>query len=260
VEYDPIDPLVLFANTWYENLKRSVDGGVTWTVIEPMPWLTDALTISRQDPRLLLAVMDDFAGLKPLRRSADRGATWTTILAALNYPLATVAFAPSDDRHAYLGWADGRVSHSEDRGQTMLNLPVAGRLPSGRVHRIAVDWRDPKRFYVAFGALGIRQLWRGDIGATAADVTWTDVSGRLAAVSLPDLAITGLALHPTLEETIFVSNILGVYRSLDGGDSWAPYDGGLPNSFVSDLDIRPAAVGARLYASTMGRGIYSRRV
>lgn len=91
-------------------------------------------------------------------------------------------------------------------------------------------------------------------------MTWTEVSGRIAAASLPDLAITGIALHPTLEETIFVSNILGVYRSVDGGESWAPYDEGLPNCFVSDLDIRPLKVGAALYASTMGRGIYRRLV
>ena len=106
----------------------------------------------------------------------------------------------------------------------------------------------------------MRHLWRGDIGATANAVTWTDVSGRIAAASLPDLAITGLALHPTLDETIYVSNILGVYRSIDGGESWAPFDEGIPNSFVSDLDLRPRGLGAQLHASTMGRGIYRRGV
>ena len=50
--------------------------------------------------------------------------------------------------------------------------------------------------------------------------------------------------------------MLGVLRSVDGGDSWAPFDEGLPNAFVSDLDMR--ALDASLFASTMGRGMYRR--
>jgi hypothetical protein len=54
------------------------------------------------------------------------------------------------------------------------------------------------------------------------------------------------------------STLLGVLRSTDGGDSWAPFDEGLPNAFVSDLDMRSA--DRSLFASTMGRGIYRRYV
>lgn len=264
IEVDPANADVIYADTWGDRLKRSMDGGTTWTLIEPNAMLDgEAVAISRQDPLLLLAVKTDYSFAPPrkrVHRSTDRGTTWVqTLGGAINQFFETVAFAPSDDSHAYVGETNGKVAHSADKGVTWWGLPT-GALPAARIRRIAVDWKDPKRFYVAFGALGIRQLWRGDIGATANAVTWTEVSGRIAAASLPDLAITGIALHPTLEETIFVSNILGVYRSVDGGESWAPYDEGLPNCFVSDLDIRPLKVGAALYASTMGRGIYRRLV
>ena len=264
VEVDPTNADVIYADTWFQLLKRSMDGGATWTLIEPNAALDgEALSISRQDPMLLLAVKTDYSFAPPrkrIHRSTNQGTTWVqTLGGASNQFFETVAFAPSDDSHAYVGETNGKVAHSADKGVTWWVLPT-GTLPGVRIRRIAVDWKDPKRFYVAFGALGVRQLWRGDIGATANAVSWTDVSGRIAAPSLPDLAITGIALHPSLEETIYVSNILGVYRSIDGGESWAPYDEGLPNCFVSDLDIRPLAVGAMLYASTMGRGVYSRRV
>lgn len=264
IEVDPTNADIIFADTWFERLKRSMDGGATWTLIEPNAMLdAEAVAISRQDPMLVLAVKTDYSFAPPrkrIHRSTDQGTTWVqTLGGAINQFFETIALAPSDDSHAYVGETNGVVTHSADKGVTWWQLP-AGPLPTARIQRIAVDWKDPKRFYVGFGALGVRQLWRGDIGATANAVTWTDVGGRIAAASLPDLAITGIALHPRLEETIYVSNILGVYRSIDGGESWAPYDEGLPNCFVSDLDIRAMPVGTGLYASTMGRGIYSRRV
>jgi photosystem II stability/assembly factor-like uncharacterized protein len=70
--------------------------------------------------------------------------------------------------------------------------------------------------------------------------------------------LTGLALDPTLQDTLYVSNIAGVYRSTDGGDSWQAFDEGLPNCFVSDLDIRK--IDRTLWVSTMGRGVFRRRL
>lgn len=260
VEFDRDDRL--FAATWMDVLRWSTDGGATWTAISPpgQPLVVD-LAIARQDPRILLATTSPGGTnymATSLYRSTDRGVTWSLIFSAVQSP-TTAAFAPSDDQHAYVGGPYGQIFHSANAGQAFSVLATSG-LPGTRVNRIAVDWTDPKRFYVAFGGLGVRHLWRGDIGASVSAVTWTDVSGRIPAASLPDLAITGLALHPTLDETIYVSNILGVYRSVDGGESWAPYDEGIPNSFVSDLDIRQRGLGAQLHASTMGRGIYRRGV
>jgi hypothetical protein len=130
-------------------------------------------------------------------------------------------------------------------------------LPDAKIQTIAVDRNNPLRIFVAFAGSGIRHLFRGDIDV-AGNAAWFDVSGLLPAVSLPDLPLTGLVLHPSLDEVIYVSTLLGVLRSIDGGDSWAPYDEGLPNAFVSDLDLRESP--RSLFASTMGRGIYRRYI
>jgi hypothetical protein len=118
-----------------------------------------------------------------------------------------------------------------------------------------VDWADANRIYIAFAGSCIRHLFRGDIDA-AGNIAWSDISGVLPAVSLPDLPLTGLGQHPNYEETLYVSTLLGVLRNTDGGDSWAPFGDGLPNAFVSDLDIR--SKNCLLFASAMGRGIYRR--
>src|SRR4029453_50891 len=131
-------------------------------------------------------------------------------------------------------------------------------LPTAQIQSLVVAPTDPHRLYVAFAGTGIRHLFRGDLDAAGVNVAWFDVSGAMPAVSLPDLPLTGLALHPTLDEVIYVSTLLGVLRSVDGGDSWAPFDDGLPNAFISDLDIR--TYDRSLWSSTMGRGIYRRYI
>jgi photosystem II stability/assembly factor-like uncharacterized protein len=253
IEYDPGNANTLFADTWFANLKKSTDGGTTWSnlALQTDSGHSEALSISRLNGNRLLAVKSAGA----VSRSTDGGTTWADTLSLPGMTVSSVTFAPSDDNHAYAASNNGRVWHSGDGGATWTELPNAG-LPAVRVHDIEVDWNDPMRVYLAFGALGVRQLWRGEV-TPANDAVWADVSGALPAVSLPDLALTGLALHPMYEETLFVSNILGVYRSTDGGESWAPYDEGLPNSFVSDIDVRKH--DRMLYVSTMGRGVYRRR-
>lgn len=254
IEYDPQSADVIYADTWYASLKKSTDGGANWNDlgIETDNGNSEALSIAWTNSNWLLAVKTNGR----VARSTDGGNNWPETLNVPGVVISAVQFAPSDDNHAYAASTTGRVWHSTDGGNTWNELPNAG-LPAARVHDIEVDWADPLRVFLAFGALGVRQLWRGEVDA-ANNATWFDAGGALPAVSLPDLALTGLALHPYYDETIYVSNILGVYRSTDGGESWAPFDEGLPNSFVSDLDIRKR--DRTLYASTMGRGVYRRFV
>jgi hypothetical protein len=108
---------------------------------------------------------------------------------------------------------------------------------------------------VAYAGTGDGRLFRGDRD-TDGKFHWFNVSGKAPEVMLPTLPLTGLALHPNIDDTIYVSTMSGVLRSEDGGDSWMPFDDGLPNAFVSDLDMR--AWDASLFACTMGRGMYRR--
>jgi hypothetical protein len=253
VEYDPTDANILYHDAWFSNLRKSTDGGATWTDlgIDTDTNYAEPLTISRANQNLLLVIKT--TGV--VSRSTNGGTTWTDVLTP-GASLSAITFAPSDDHHAYVGSTFGRVWHSANRGLNWIELDTT-TLPNAKIQSIAVDWTDPRRLYVALAGTGIRHLFRGDLDGAGA-VAWFDVSGVLPAVSLPDLPLTGLALHPVHEEVLYVSTLLGVLRSADGGDSWAPFDEGLPNAFVSDLDMR--VTDRSLFASTMGRGIYRRYV
>jgi hypothetical protein len=81
------------------------------------------------------------------------------------------------------------------------------------------------------------------------------VSGAGAGTLPPRLPITGIEIDPRHPERLFASHLTGVHRSLDGGQSWEPFVGGLPNTFVADLDLHE--LSRTLYAATMGRGVTS---
>jgi photosystem II stability/assembly factor-like uncharacterized protein len=253
VEYDPSNEQVIYHDAWFSQLRKTTNGGATWNTlgIDTDTNYAEPLTISRSNSNLLLALKTTGA----VSRSTNGGTTWTDVLNP-GVSFSAVQFAPSDDHHAFVGSTSGRVWHSSDRGVNWTELDTTA-LPNAKIQSLVADWANPRRVYVAFAGTGIHHLFRGDVDAVG-NVTWFDVSGVLPAVSLPDLPLTGLALHPVQDEVMYVSTLLGVLRSTDGGDSWAPFDEGLPNAFVSDLDMRSA--DRSLFASTMGRGIYRRYV
>ncbi|MFH1680610.1 MAG: hypothetical protein ABIH26_08205 [Candidatus Eisenbacteria bacterium] len=67
--------------------------------------------------------------------------------------------------------------------------------------------------------------------------------------------VVAIASHPLDEDTMFVgTGGGGVYRSVNGGNSWFPVNGGLASLVVRDISFRPG--GTRLFAATAGAGIF----
>jgi hypothetical protein len=85
-----------------------------------------------------------------------------------------------------------------------------------------------------------------DFGAT-----WTNVGGDFDAVAQP---VNAIAVDPSNPNEWFIGTDVGVWHSGNGGVNWLPWETGLPNAVVLDLEI---ADGARkLVAGTHGRGAW----
>ncbi len=92
--------------------------------------------------------------------------------------------------------------------------------------------------------------------STNGGANWTSIDGSAAASNgLP----FGIPVHVIQNlrgsaNTLFAGTDFGVYRSTDGGASWARYGNGLPMVAVRDLYIAPD--GSFLRAATYGRGVW----
>jgi hypothetical protein len=124
---------------------------------------------------------------------------------------------------------------------------------AGRVTDIAVDPANADRIYITFGGTGdFRHVWYFDGAA------WAARSGPAVGdpASLLDVQANAIVADPANPAHLYVGADIGVWRSLDGGATWAVYSEGLPDAAVLDLSLHhPRRL---LRAATHGRSVYER--
>jgi photosystem II stability/assembly factor-like uncharacterized protein len=76
--------------------------------------------------------------------------------------------------------------------------------------------------------------------------------------ALPNAPASALVVDQYNDDRVYVATAIGVFRTQDSGASWERFGEGLPNVVVSGLELRRK--NNTLYASTMGRGVYRRRL
>src|SRR5205085_12468237 len=65
----------------------------------------------------------------------------------------------------------------------------------------------------------------------------TNVSGS-GATGVPDVPVNAFAVDPVAPTNLYAGTDIGVYRSSDGGTTWAPFGTGLPRVAVFDMAIQ----------------------
>ena len=179
----------------------------------------------------------------------------------------------------WLGAAPGALFRTDDGGTSwepvpgILEHPTREQWQPGAggmcCHSIQLNPADHRRLYVAISAAGV---FRTDDGGE----TWAPKNAGTAADFLPDTyppvgqCVHKLLLHPGQDGRLWQQNHCGVYRSDDGGESWARLDGnGLPSDFGFGLALHPRRpdtayvvpeVGAENRVTCDGRlGVYRTR-
>jgi hypothetical protein len=86
--------------------------------------------------------------------------------------------------------------------------------------------------------------------------TFAPFHGNGTGFDLPNVGVNAILYDPgdATNNTIWVGTQVGVYRSTDGGNTWARYGEGLPMASVTGLFI--GRNGGLLRASTYGRGLW----
>lgn len=214
---------------------RSTDMGANWTVSK--------LSSGRQDE---WAANDaDFAAMigwtpepKPFEGGAD--AVWS--------------LASTGNGGLYAGCKSGMLYHSQDGGVTWQSVTGFNNHPEREtwnpgavgltLHSIVQDKNDPKRMWLGVSAAGVFATEDGG-------KTWDNrnrLSNAEACVhhdhpAAPRDGQTGLCVHNVVKatgsEVLYQQNHHGVYRSNDGGRSWADVTEGLPSTFGFPIAVDP---------------------
>ncbi|HEX7048814.1 MAG TPA: hypothetical protein VF188_01280 [Longimicrobiales bacterium] len=179
---DPSDPNTVYAAT-YQRLRRSccfngggpgsgiyktTDGGAHWQRLEgglpPGDEGRIGLAISRQDPRLVYAVIEN-ADAGGFYRSTDGGAHWERMNELDPRPMyySHIFVDPVDDRRVYM--LARNFYMSEDGGRTWRTMPTEPTYDvglKGDYHAMWIDPHDTEHFYLV-GDGGVYESWdRGE--------------------------------------------------------------------------------------------------
>lgn len=213
-------------------------------------------------------------------RTDDAGESWHNITDGYleRSPIGAIAVAPSDPNVIYVGTGSGGVRgnvsvgngvyRSTDDGDTWtwIGLPE-----SEHINRIQVHQQNPDVAFVAalghiFGPNEERGVYRTrDGGATWEKVLY--ISPRTGAIDL--------VMHPTNPRILYAAmwraerkpwgmtsggDEGGVYKTIDGGDTWERLDGGLPAYPIGRIGLAlspadPDRIWA-LVEAEVDRGLY----
>ena len=211
----------------------------------------------------------------------DAGTTWRNVSdsAFETGSIGAIAVAPSDPNVVYVGTGQGALRANVSIGFGVYKSTDGGRSwrtsglrNAGQIAKIRVHPTNPDLLYAAvignpFGPSEDRGVFRSRDGGA----TWQKVLFVSAKTGIADLAIdpsnprvlyaaawTGQRLPWTI---VSGSAESGLYKSTDGGDSWAKLSGGLPTGVVGKIGIaispaNPDRVWAMVEAEPSVAGLY----
>ena len=201
-------------------------------------WVTP-FVIHPTNPNIL------YAGYDRLYKTTNQGDSWTAISPVIGGDLLrSVAIAPSDPNTIYVGTYDN-LYLTTNGGTEWFIVPVG--IPDAKVSYITVDPTNSQRVYVTLSgySAGNKVYVSADNGQN-----WSNYTGNL-----PNVPVNCIAYQQGTNEGLYVGTDVGVFYTDGTLPDWVPYQTGLPNVVVTELEI--SYNDNKLWAATFGRGLWN---
>jgi len=267
---DPIDPDVIYlADRTAPRIYRTTNGGDTWQIYFDAGqgyYRVMTATLAPSDPGVLYASIFRYGG--PMAGDVFRieHGSGTKVTGTLPRLPVALTVDPTEVNTVYAVLHGYGVYRTTDGGQNWDEISGAGsglpQSPHVGFSNLVIDSHDTDTLYL-LGGCDVDV----DFSHTGADpsvmntvyksldggATWTNLNdGTLGTGSG---SIKGLAISPIDSNVLYAGALQGVFRSIDGGASWADISAGL--GYTHTAGVALSASGARLYAPTLGGGVYA---
>lgn len=239
-----------------EQLKQMKSGGEEWEFAGPMNVggrISD-VEMHPSDPNTIYAC----AASGGIYKSSDQGKEWNQIFDGYEtLSIGDMAIANTDKRILYVGTGEPNggngsltydgygVYKSIDEGASFTHVGLEN---AGGIGKVEIDPFNPDRVFVAcMGNLFSNNPERGIFRTLDGGETWENVLYISDSTGGIDLVI-----HPTNPDIIFATMwervryathrsyggpSSGLYRSIDGGDTWNQLTNGLPSGDISRIGL-----------------------
>jgi len=213
MEIDPHNTSILYAGTWGSGMYKSLDGGLSWQVInQGLPYLyINSLAINPLNPLILYAGTYEHGVYK----TTDGGATWAATGPGLSpIPIVyTIAVDPVTPEVVYIGtrnqqegppWGGG-LYKTTNGGDTWVKSKLG--INEDWVYDITIDPSNPSIIYAATHSKGVFKT-------VSAGSYWEPVNNGIT-----DLSTRSIVIDPTNTEIVYVGtwHYGGVFKTVNGG-------------------------------------------
>ncbi len=260
VAIDPTNPTIVFAESQRANVRRSTDGGLSFSgATTGIPESTEEFLfitpfiMDHNDPRRL------WIGGHRLWRTENRAWTWqaaSSLLSSTGW-VSSLAIHPSSSEVVAAGTSEGliHINHNAVASDDTTNWPSV-RPRDGFVSSLAFDPGDPETLYATYAGFGGDHVWRSTDGGE----TWSSLAGT-GAGTLPDIPVHSIVVDPGDGRRLYIGTDLGVFTSVNGGATWAVENTGFANAVTEALTLAEDVDGRSwLFAFTHGRGAWRVRL
>jgi photosystem II stability/assembly factor-like uncharacterized protein len=238
---DFTDDNIVFVSSQGGYFLRSTDGGVTFNGITVFgcDW-TSPLVMDPNNHNVL------YLGSASVEKSTNNGVSWTT----LNGPfdggcMYSLEVAPANSNYIYAA-TFAHIYRSTNGGANWTD--ITGSLPtsSGAITGITISDANPDNVWVTFSGFtaGDKVYYTPNGGGT-----WSNFSG-----TLPNVPANCIEYQNNSNELLYVGTDLGVFYRDGSMSDWSPYNTGMPNVIIDELEIHYPT--SKIRAATFGRGIW----
>jgi photosystem II stability/assembly factor-like uncharacterized protein len=240
--FDSKDSKYILAENQNNGLRRSTNGGVTWSAAATgltgtATWI--APIISHPDSTGIF-----YTARQQLFKTTNYGASWFAYSSGTSGIIRELAISKSNPEIIYAS-VNNNLYVSKSGGKTFKSCTF--NLPSRIITGINIHQDSSNIAVISFSGFGGGHIYR----TLNTGNNWTNISA-----DLPDAPVNDVMIyHPGYStNAILAATDVGVFVSSDNGVKWKTLGTGLPNTVAMHLDMN--ARTNKLRIATHGRGVW----